>query len=200
MTEAIFGLVGVFVGVLLTWFQNAWSERKARERHARYLAIRVVCVLDQYVENCAEVALDDGLCEGRPNEEGCLEPQVSPPPSPVFPEDLDWKSVDHTLMYRLLSLPSNAEAANRIISAASEHAFPPDYEEAFDERQFQYAKLGLNAFALTQVIREKYGIPARELDQWDPVDHLTKTKERIEEERRQHQTRSTGPMPTAETV
>lgn len=41
-----------------------------------------------------------------------------------FSDDLDWKSIDHALMYRLLSLPSEADIANRMIGAASEHAFP----------------------------------------------------------------------------
>lgn len=182
-TDAVFGLVGVIVGAVLTWFQSARSERKARDRDARYLAIRVVCVLDKYIENCAEVAADDGLCDGQRDEEGCLSPQVSPPPAPAFSDDLDWKSIDHELMYRLLSLPSEADAANRMISAAAEHAFPPDYEEVFEERQFQYARLGLTAFALTEAIRKKYGIPPRELDYYDPVDHLTTAKEQVEKDR-----------------
>ncbi|MGH8251708.1 MAG: hypothetical protein ACREVI_13615 [Steroidobacteraceae bacterium] len=184
MMEAVFGLIGVLVGASLTWIQEAWSDSRTRERHARYLAIRVVCVLDKYVENCADVALDDGLCEGRRNEEGCLEPQVSPPSSPAFSEDLDWKSIDHELMYRLLSLPSEAEAANRMIAGASEHADPPDYEEVFEERQYQYAKLGLTAFALAEEIRKKYGIPSQELGDWNPAEQLTKVKGRVEEQRR----------------
>jgi hypothetical protein len=183
MTEAIFGLAGVAVGALLAWFQAAWSDRKERQRHARYLAIRVVCVLDKYVENCAAVVSDDGLRDGQRDEEGCLAPQVDEPSPPAFPEDLEWKSIEHGLMYRLLSLPSEAEAAARMIGAASEHAFPPDYEEAFEERQYQYARLGLAAFALTKEIRKEYGIPPKELGDWDPVEHLSKGKEQVEEQR-----------------
>lgn len=177
------GLVGVLTGILLTWIYAAWSEYKDRRRHARYLAIRVVCVLDKYIEQCAAVVSDDGLCDGQPNEEGCLEPQVDTPPTPTFSEDLDWKSIEHGLMYRLLSIPSEAEAADRMIASASEHAFPPDYEEALEERQYQYARLGLAAFALTQEVRKKYDIPPKELGDWDPVEHLTKGKDRVEEQR-----------------
>jgi hypothetical protein len=183
MTEAAFGLAGVIVGAFLAWFQAAWSDRRTRERHARYLAIRVVCVLDRYLESCAEVAIDDGLCEGQPNAEGFLEPQVSLPPPPAFSDDMDWKSIPHELMYRLLSLPSEAEVANRMIAGAAEHDTPPDYASFFEERQYQYAKLGLRAFKLTDEIRKAYAIPGRECGEWNPVEHLAKVKTNVEQDR-----------------
>lgn len=184
MTQALFGLIGVIIGAFLTLLRDNWSERRSRERHARYLAIRVVIALDRYVESCADVATDDGLSQGQPNTDGYLEEQVALPSAPTFPEDLDWKSIDHGLAYRLLSLSNEAAAANRTISFASENAFPPDFEEFFEERQYQYAKLGLAAFALTQALREKYDIHPQKLGGWNPVEHLTKAKDQVEEYRR----------------
>jgi hypothetical protein len=160
------------------------SEWRARQRHARYLAIRVVIALDKYVENCADVATDDGLSQGQRNADGYLEEQVALPPAPTFPQDLDWKSIDHELAYRLLSLSNEAETANRMIGFASENSFPPDFEEVFEERQYQYAKLGLATFALTQELREKYDIHPQKLGEWNPVEHLTKAKDQVEEYRR----------------
>ena len=183
MTEAAFGLAGVIIGAFLAWFQAAWSDRRVRERHARYLAIRAVCVLDRYLDSCADVAIDDGLCEGQLNDEGCLEPQVSLPPPPAFSDDMDWKSIPHELMYRLLSLPSDAEVANRMIDGIAEHDTPPDYARFFEERQYQYAKLGLRAFKLTNEIRKGYGIPSREWGEWNPVEHLGNVKTNIEQDR-----------------
>src|SRR5438105_541965 len=50
-------------------------------------------------------------------------------------------------LYRLLSMPNEAEAADRKIGFAWQYAAgPPDFEEYFEERQDQYAKLGLAAF------------------------------------------------------
>jgi hypothetical protein len=181
--SAAAGLIGVILGALLNVTWMVWSDWRARGRNARYLAIRAVCILDKYIEDCAEVVTDDGLCEGMRNKEGCLEAQVSSPPPPAFPEDLDWKSVEHALMYRLLSLPSEAEAADRKIRNASRFSYPPDYDEFFEERQDQYAKLGLAAFALTQEIRKKYSIQPQELGEWNPTEYLTEAKERIEKER-----------------
>jgi hypothetical protein len=112
MSGAVFGLIGVVIGSLLNWFREMLTDWRTRARHARYLAIRVVCVLDKYVGKCAEVVADDGLSYGQRDEQGCLRSQV-PTPSPLdFPHDLDWMSIEHTLMYRLLSMPNEAGAAN----------------------------------------------------------------------------------------
>jgi hypothetical protein len=181
VTGAIFGLVGVFVGAFLTWFKDAWSDRRMRGRHARYLAIRIVCILDGYMKSCADVVYDDGLCEGQPNEQGFVEPQVPLPPTLTFPEDLDWKSIEHALMYRLLSMPSEIEAANHMIDAAWNYGDP---EAHIEERQYQYAKLGLASFALTKEIRSKYDIPSKDLGEWNPVKRLMEATERIEKGRR----------------
>src|SRR5207249_1392682 len=79
VSQAFFGLMGVVVGALLALLRDVWSDRRTRKRHARYLAIRVVCILDKYIENCAEVVLDNGLQEGQRDEQGCLQSQVRPP-------------------------------------------------------------------------------------------------------------------------
>ena len=180
--DGLSGLIGVVVGSVLSGFRDAWSDRKMRDRHAQYLATRVVCALDSYVEACTEVVADDGLCEGQTNAQGCLEPQVRLPPAPEFSQDLDWQSIDPGLMYRLLSLPNEVGAANRIISSTWDAIGPPDYD--FEGRQYQYALLGLVAHALTQELRGKYGLPAQRLGEWNPVDYLTKAKNEIEEDRR----------------
>ena len=184
MTEAIFGLVGVCVGAFLQWVHAEWSARKERERGARYLAIRVVCLLDKYVEGCAAVVDDDGLSYGQRDKDGYLQPQVAAPSAPTFPEDLDWRSIDHALMYRILSLPNEAEAAARKIDFVWEYvAGPPDYDELFDERQDQYSRLGLAAFTLTQELRSKYSIPPQKFGEWNPVERLSKAKEQLEKDR-----------------
>lgn len=181
MSEAIFGLVGVVVGASITLIKEEWSSWRTRRRHARYLAIRVVCILDKYIGNCVEVVQDDGLCCGQRDKDGCLTPQVSLPAPPVFPEDVDWKSIDHELMYRLLALPNDAEVANCAIGfISSEVASPPDYEEAFEERHDRYVKLGLKAAEIADEIRQAYGIPRQDQEDWNPIKHLKETNRRIE--------------------
>jgi hypothetical protein len=191
MSGAVFGLIGVIIGSLLNWFREMLTDLRTRSRHARYLAIRVVCVLDKYVENCAEVVNDDGLDHGQRDEQGYLQVQVETPDVPAFPSDLDWKSIDHSLMYRIFSMPNEAEAADSKISFVWDYiARPPDFEEYFEERQDQYARLGLAASAITQELRRKYGIPSRDFGDWNPIERLTKAKQQVEEDRLKRAERS----------
>lgn len=173
MTEAIFGLAGVFVGSGISWFQSYWTTKKENNKSARYLAIRLVCILDKYMEDCISVVKDDGLSEGQRSAEGCLEPQILSPPVPTYPDDIDWKSIDHDLMYELLSFPTEIEDGNRMISASNDIAFPPDYQDWFDERKFYYCKFGLIAHKLSNDLSRKYGIKKKMYNNWDPVEDFS---------------------------
>lgn len=176
--EALIGLVGVVIGAAITWAQGWWSARKARVEDARYLAIRVVCVLDKYLDACAEVVGDDGLAMGQRDKDGYLSPQV-PTPKPIeYPDDVDWLSVDHDLMYALLSLPNRCEAANGAVSFAMDNSFPPDFEDFFEERERRYIDLGLTTADLAERLRKTYAIPALTRGEWDPAARLREQKVR----------------------
>jgi hypothetical protein len=179
MTEAIFGLIGVLIGSSISWLQTYWVEKRVADKNARYLAIRVVCILDKYLEDCTDVVLDDGLCLGQRTKDGYLEPQVKAPHTPVFPDDVDWKSIDHELMYMILSLPAEVESAERLIKAASEIAEPPNYEDWFDERKFHYCGLGLMAYKLANDLSTKYNIKKKTYNDWDHVANLKKELEAV---------------------
>lgn len=177
MTEAIFGLMGVLLGSGISWFQSYWSTKKETNKSARYLAIRLVCILDKYVEDCTEVVKDDGLSCGQRTPDGSLAPQVETPTPPAYPDDIDWKSIDHELMYRLLSLPSEVENGNRMIKATLEIAGPPDFEEWFVERKFYYCQFGLTAYQLSDDLSSKYGIKKKTYHSWDHAAELKKELE-----------------------
>lgn len=182
MTEAVFGLIGVLIGAGGALVKDWWSESQNRKRHARYLAVRIACILDQYVEQCAQVACDDGSYH---NSDGYLEPKIKEPQPPTYPEDIDWKSISHDLMYRALALPSEAEAVSMsVMFTFTEVAFPPYYEEGFEERKFQYARLGLIASNIASDLRKSYDIPSRDLGEWwDPDQILREKKDKIEKDR-----------------
>lgn len=189
MVEAVIGFCGVVLGVFLTGAKDWLSDFRVRSRDARYLAIRVVCALDQYVDGCVGVVGDDGLYHGQRDQDGCRDIQVSLPDAPSFPKDIDWKSIPQGLMYQTLRFPNEIEAANRQIGGVWDMlAFPPDYEEGFEERQFQYASLGLSASNLANDFRKKYGIHDREHHGWDPEEYLISEKNKIENAR--HKRRS----------
>jgi len=170
MTEAVFGLVGVLMGSGISWFQSYWLNNREIKKSARYLAIRMVCILDKYLEDCGDVVKDNGLSFGQRTSEGYLKAQVIAPGSPVYPDDVDWKSIDHELMFRILSFPSEVENGNRTINATLEIAGPPNYEEWFEERKFYYSQFGLMAYSLSSELCNKYGIEKKKYDDWNPID------------------------------
>lgn len=183
-------LVGAIGGGILTFFVQHWFELGTRKRNARHLAVRVVSILDAYLDTCARVVEDDGLSYGQRDEQGYLAPQIATPPPPSFPEELDWKSIDHKLMYRLLLMPNEAQSANDKIASVEEYvAGPPDYEEFFEERQDQYSMLGLKAFELAQELRKAYGIPPQQFGNWNPVERITKAKQELEKYRKEREER-----------
>ncbi|QQG36712.1 MAG: hypothetical protein HYS17_02755 [Micavibrio aeruginosavorus] len=183
MMEAIFGLVGVLIGSGITWFQTVWVGKQEMNRSARYLAIRIVCILDKYVEDCAAVVRDDGLNYGLRTPEGHLEPQVKSPGPPVYPDDVDWKSIDHEMMYKILSFPADVEGAEKIIRAARVVAKPPNFEDWFDERAFWYAQFGLAAYALAEDLSKKYSIQKKTYKDWNPVLELKTELEALQKRR-----------------
>ena len=185
MSEGIFALAGAVVGALIAglipWAQSSIAVRTRRLQSARYLAIRVVCLLDRYVEDAVGIVLDDGLSYGQRDESGCLSPQKTLPKPIAYPNDVDWRSINHDLMYDLLSLPNQGEAANNAISAAGELAFPPDYEEYIEQRHTEYTSLSLRAVDLARKLRAAYSIPEPTHGEWNPIERIEEAQQRIDE-------------------
>jgi hypothetical protein len=186
MQLAIFGLIGVVVGAFLTailalarelWIQ---SRKDAKEREC--LAIQVSCQLERYVAGCVGVVADDGLYQGQTNEHGEREEQATPPKFEPELLKVEWKSLEVGMMYEILDFPLRAEEAKSYIDSVAEHAFPPDHWEWFEERQYQYAKLGLHAASLAARLRDSAGIPARPATTgpWDPLAFMAERLAKIE--------------------
>lgn len=164
MESAIFGLVGVVLGALLTVAREWWLQSRKTRKDAEYLSIQVSCELERYVARCAEVVGDNGLCEGQPDEHGCHAIQVEQPKFDPMSLNVEWKSLPAKLMYEILDFPYKNEIANQSIHMKFEYvASPPDYWEGFEERQFQYATLGIAASQLVTKLRKHVDLPARTL-------------------------------------
>jgi hypothetical protein len=169
MESAIFGLVGVVLGVLLSFAKEWWLQSRKTKKDADYLSIQIICMLDRYVAGCAEVAMDDG----KPDKDGYCRAQVVVPRFEPDAAKVDWKSLPTNLMYEVLTLPSKIEAANNRVDGAFEFAAtPPDFSEGFDERQLQYAKLGIEAAELSNKLRKLANFPIKSTEEWDALKNL----------------------------
>lgn len=180
MDAAISGLIGVVVGSVLTVSKEWWFQRKKERKDVEYLAIQVSCRLERYVAGCSEVVGDDG----RPDQDGYYRCQVE---EPSFDPELllvEWKSLPTKLMAEVLDLPYMDEVAkHRVNGTFEEVAFPPDFDEGFEERQYQYATLGIYAAQLAADLRSHVGLPVRRSEEWDPVAHMKGKRVEIEDRR-----------------
>ncbi len=70
-----------------------------------------------------------------------------------------------------------------MVSGSWEFSCPPDYEEYFEERQYQFACLGLKAAQIAAELRESYDIEVPEQDLLDAVERMFKQKALIENRR-----------------
>ncbi|WP_143149146.1 hypothetical protein [Hyphomicrobium sp. CS1BSMeth3] len=150
-------LVAVATQALTMW-REVRGRKSEWERDGRYLAIRLVCILDRFVNECCSVVQDDGIFGEHGEREGAA---ASPDYKP--PADVEWRSFTPELMYRSLSFVDDIEAARHEIREVQfEVSTPPDHDEFFEERASQYAKLGLKALKLAEDLRSAYSIPKRE--------------------------------------
>lgn len=185
MNEAIYGLLGVIIGAAIPVLQTQWVNKQTTKKNARYLAIRLVCILDNFMEGCIDVIKDDGLSNVQPDIDGCLVAQIPSPHISVYPNDVDWKSIDHNLMYKILSLPSEVEMAKRMVAEAFKISEPPNFEQFFNERRFWYSYLGLVALWLSQQLTKRYNIQSKNYNNWNPEEELKIEHEKAAQEREQ---------------
>jgi hypothetical protein len=157
--------------VVLLMGQILWplvKDRRTKKSEAKYLAVRVVCVLDKFVEDCASTAIDSG----EEDEKGNRTARINAPDPPTYPNDVNWRSIGDALMYKLLSLPASTERAANYVQGSTENAFPPDNSEYFEARTESYANVGLQAYELSKTLRKEYGLPPMQFLAWDPISRM----------------------------
>lgn len=174
------GLAGVLIGSIITVSKDVWASSRKRRRDGSYAAIRIANILDEYADKCIDVVQDDGTLYGQmartKDGEEYREAKTAAPEPLVFPDDIDWRSLDEATMHRVLSLPNLARSTDRHIQAASDFAHPPDYDDYFEARQEGYAKLGAEALSISDMLRKKFSIDVKGRAQlgsdWSPEDFL----------------------------
>lgn len=174
--KIVVGLFGVVLGFFLNFFKDIFTAQQTRKKEAEYLAIRMICIFESFMDSCAAVVGDNG----QPDEYGYHRVQVKAPELNVDLKDVNWKSFSPQLMYEILYFPSLVKEANSFISSTFEYAAsPPDFFEGFEERQHQYSTLGLKAAEISQKLRKQYNIPKNHISSWDIVEYMLNEKNRI---------------------
>jgi hypothetical protein len=159
---AVWGFVGVVVGSILATAKDLLLDWVKHKRNRNHAAVRIVTLLDVFIDQCRDVAFDKGEPDFSQHDEGELGPSINDPESPPFPDDIDWQALDPQLAYRILSLPALYSAAKSAIRQV-DHG-PPDHVEFFEERRYQFAKLGRIAMCIVKDLRVASGLSERASD------------------------------------
>ncbi|KAB7702096.1 hypothetical protein GBN33_03075 [Plesiomonas shigelloides] len=181
--KIIIGILGVIIGFLLNFVKELFTSRSVRKKEAEYLAIRMICIFEPFLHKCVSVAYDDGLTD----KDGYSHAQTSTPDIDVEIKDVNWKSLPSELMYEILYFPSLIKNANRYISDVAENnSTPPDFDEVFEERQYQYALIGIKAAAIIEKLKSEYDIDRSNTGSGHgyAIEHLIKRKSIIDSIRR----------------
>jgi hypothetical protein len=153
------GLGGVWLGGYLTSRRDGLRERDRIQKETTYLAILVAAHLDRFVNDCVQVACDDGTNEGRPAGDGISFYAVTVP-SPTFDPlalEVDWKVLPPELMYEILNIPRRAQQLEQHLSDPG-FDDPPEYSEFFWERQYAFAALGIEVSNIAQQLLAHAGL------------------------------------------
>jgi len=180
---AVASIVAALGGVgLAHHYTRKREERAAAAKQSSerlFIATELVFLLEQFAEACAGVATDHGYL----NQDRITVPETTVPDLSYAAVTGDWRVLPAKLMYRIRELPVIQGEADRAITAAE--AYPPDYEEFFEARQYQYTRLGLKAIIQSRRLRQFAGLPDTRLDAspWSAQNVLWK-EWRLERKRR----------------
>lgn len=151
-------------GIWLThWFtlkrEKLASEDRLQREHY-FIATELVFLLERYADECAGVATDDGEYDAS----GERDTVTALPVLTLDDVKGDWRVLPGLLMFRIRELLMLQHESKRMIAGAAEYDTPPDYKCYFQERQYQYARLGLKAIIQARRLRKSAGLPATRLD------------------------------------
>lgn len=175
MNEVVFGFAGVLIGALIPIFYMEFSKNRDSKRKEKYLAVRIISALEDYLHHCLDVVYD----EGQEDHQGVTTPSVRLPDLISYPVDIDWKSVNSKLMFDLLLLPSKAHKRNREISFSWDIANLPDNSEVINTRVKCYSEIGLEVIRLRDILCKKHGIELEKSKNWDAKTFLEEKRNKF---------------------
>lgn len=137
------GVISALASSVLTWVGDLVRSRSRSKRYRTYLCIRVTSTLEAYAISCAEVIEAAEAYYGQTE----IPLVVSLPEPPLYPNDIEWNSIDPKIAYRLMSFLNEHEARSADVRYANQFEGNPfDGEEAA-------RSTGKKAYELANVLR-----------------------------------------------
>lgn len=184
MDKGLYVLLGVVITLVVTilkeWIISFIKNKKEKD----YISIQLIFKLDSFTSECANVVNDDGRYMGQRDADGYLRAQVDKPIFEIEKVPGDWKSLDASMIYDIHKFGiQKVNSDNKIRGVYDYAASPPDFDEYFEERQYQYSLLGKESDRLATRLRKESGMPAREWGEFSPLDLMNKALHDIEVKR-----------------
>lgn len=142
------GIVSGFASFVIDYFR----ARSGRGRKKMYMCMRVAVALEEYAIRCAELV--DATEAHFAQTNSPLSTNVPDPP--VYPEDIDWQSIDPGTAYKAMSFLNECQA----------QAVDARYVYHFEGNPFGIAEAtknsGRKAYELANVLRRTASLPSPE--------------------------------------
>ncbi|NTI03176.1 hypothetical protein G6K88_14220 [Agrobacterium rhizogenes] len=100
------GIFSALASSALSWIGDLVRSRYRRKDGRTYLCMRIAATLEAYAINCAESLEAAEAHYGQTKIPAIL----SLPDPPVYPEDVDWHSLEPDIAYRVMSFLNEREA------------------------------------------------------------------------------------------
>lgn len=185
MEKGGFVLLGVVLTLIVTLLKEWRMDSIKKKRERDFISIHLIFMLDNFTFACANVVNDDGFYMGQRDKNGHLKAQVAQPDVETEKIPGDWKSLDAPMIYDIHKLGIQKINADDKIKGSYDYvANPPDYDEYFEERQYQYCLLGKESDRLATKLRQESGMPPREWGEFNPIDVISNVFDDIEDRRR----------------
>ncbi len=136
--------------------KQASEDKLVRERY--FISTELIFLLEEFAEGCARVATDNG----HENNKHVTAPSAPQPELSYSAVTGDWRVLPFRLMYKLRELPVLKTESDRTIDAAD--FIPPEFDEFFEARQYEFTRLGLKAIILARRLRKLASFPESRLN------------------------------------
>lgn len=179
----IIGFSGVIVGGIIATLKDWFFERRRQNKIKQYTALQLLFLIEEFIDGCTSVVLDNGESDGQINDDGCRYPQITPPTINYASIDVNWTSIPIELAYDLLNLPVEINNENRYLSNVSEYeSTPPDHQELFDARVLVYSKFGIKANSIASSLRKICNAPIEAIapTKWNRMELIRNAKLKAE--------------------
>jgi len=180
----------IFTGLATAMFNEFfvhYRERAALTRDARYLAIRLAVIAEQFAIECADRIASQQM--HRQSGGGAGQSHGAVPELPSYPDQAKWETLDAGLLARALSLRNELPLSDKAIAFWAD----VDRECIPKECDQQCGKCGYMAWELAVDIRAHYGFPVFDPKRanWDIVATLKEGHEALLSARKRAESEAT---------